>query len=248
MHYTRNTLLMILLSALTGQLCHAQWNTIAGYELMRPGLDQFNHLLNTINDGQENPEELAAEIKYLHGIMVGLRYNHSLGAVELAYRTGLTRRRGKAYSVQYGEMDIEDSNGMVIGTMPLNAEIQNLDFLYRLSAFSLNLEFGRTVTFGGSLDYNTTAQRVKYSSNSVGLRTFKDTQHSWGNRVFIGAHLANTQHISFSVRLFYQWHWTAGSLTPLRDRFFLPEDVCSTCLEQPKFFGLSIIINNGNQR
>ena len=127
-------------------------------------------------------------------------------------------------------------------------DVATVDLFYSTAAWSLNFEFGKGLIIGGSIDYNILSQRVKYSGDgSKDFRTFKDKQYSWGNRIFIGVHLANTSSISFSLRPFYQWHWSTTSLTNLRDEFSLASEVCQLCLEQPKMFGISLIINNGPQ-
>ena len=225
----KNLIAIVMATALLHSTATAQWNAIAGYDVMGAGIDQFNGLLNAINDKQAAPEKLAKPINLLHGFIAGVRYNHPLGAVELLYRRSLTRRRGEMYEFELVNVD-------------------EIDFSYRAAAWSLNFEFGKGLIVGGSIDYNILAQRVKYDgAGSDRFRSFKDKQYSWGNRIFIGIHISNTDQISFTLRPFYQWHWSKTNLNDFRNHLMLGEDICEVCLEQPKSFGISLIINNGPQ-
>ncbi len=221
----------------------AQWNAIAGYDVMKGGTDQFNSLVEALNSKQTNPEKLIKPIRLLHGFLAGIRYSHSFGALELFYRRSLTLRRGKRY-VFFREMEIDNKPKVV------DFPVGEVDLSYSAAAWSLNFEFGKGLIVGGSIDYNIFTQKVKYDGTGAdSFRNFKDKQYAWGNRIFVGIHIANTKDISFSLRPFYQWQWTTTSITALRDQLFSGvEEGCAICDEQPKTLGISLVINNGPQR
>ncbi len=210
----------------------AQWNAIAGYDVMHPDITQFNHLMRRFNEKYPQTEKALGKINFLHGMIVGLRYQYDLGAVELAYRRSMTRNRSERI-LGYR------SQGRTL-------KVDELSLNYDLAAWSFTFEWGRSFIAGISLDYFTFKQKIKYDGDGDVLRNYKDSQHTWGHRIFVGAHLANTQHISFSVRPYYQWYWSATNLNNLYTEILSEE--CISCLEQPHSFGVSIIINNGPQR
>ena len=213
----------------------AQWNALAGYDIMRPGFGRFNALMDAFNAEHPEADRPVDGFVFLHGFVAGLRYNHNLGALELTYGRNLTRNRGTDYDYDFGN-----------GGTPVPVET-SLFINTSLSSWALTIEFGKSLIVGGSVNYNTLRHRVAYSSPSDNLRTFRSRQHHWGNRIFIGAHLTNTRTISFTFRPYYQWYWSAFDLSGLRDELLSDTGACMPCREQPHSFGISLIINNGPQ-
>jgi hypothetical protein len=231
-------ILLFLASSWYQTALFAQLNAIAGYDIMQPGLDQFNSLVRTFNAAHPETELAPRPIQALNGFITGLRYGHEFGAFEVFYRRNLTRRRGNEYLLTASGTD---------GIERL-VDVDRVDLSYAISAVSLNLEFGKGIIIGGSIDYNIFAQKMTYRGTGANeFRNFKNSEHTWGNRIFIGLHVRNSSRLSFSLRPYYQWYWSTLANSALRDKLGGPTESCLPCRERPRSFGLSIIINNGPQ-
>lgn len=211
-----------------GPELRAQWNAVAGYEVSSADAGAVNQVLQAFNT-DFGPTVPLTDIRVLHGFTAGLRYKYPLGAFEMVYSRRFTRRIGDHFNIDRGSIQ----------------GITDVNFFYEIRTFSLITEFGRTVTTGASLDYNTYHTEMDYVTAS--FHDVKIKQRPLGSRFFMGVHLANRPNLSFSVRAFYQTLWTDLSTRQLRQDLQLEESTCETCHFRPSTFGLSIIINNGRQ-
>lgn len=206
----------------------SQWNAIAGYEISSADAGGVNQVLQAFNTRFDHTVSLT-DIRILHGFTAGLRYHYDLGAFELTYNRRFTRRIGDEY--------------MGLDSRMLTAR-SNVNFFYEIRTFSFTSEFGRAITIGASIDYNTYLTEMDYVQASI--RNVKIKQRPLGSRFFIGTHIANRPNLSFSVRAFFQTLWSGMSTNQLRQDLTLDEIECENCF-QPSTFGLTILINNGRQ-
>lgn len=207
----------------------SQWNAIAGYEISNADAGGVNQVLQAFNMEFDHTVSLT-DIRILHGFTAGLRYHYDLGAFELTYNRRFTRRIGDEY--------------LGLDSRMLTAR-SNVNFFYEIRTFSFTSEFGRAITIGASIDYNTYLTEMDYVQASI--RNVKIKQRPLGSRFFIGTHIANRPNLSFSVRAFYQTLWSGMTADQLSRDLNLEEIPCENCNFQPSTFGLTILINNGRQ-
>ncbi len=210
---------------------YGQWNVIAGYDISNLRNTGMNRIIDEYNAGHPERSLAIKRVNILHGFVAGFRYGYEWGGMELAFIKRTTRRIGDDYDVALMDGAFERSN---------------IDLNYDIKTIALTKEFGGDIRLGGSLDYNIYTYSVKYSSRED-LRDFRSHQHTWGGKVFLGAHLTNSTRMSFSVRAYYQWIWSMNNLSNFEDRLDVTRTDCTSCHEKPYSVGISIIINNGLQ-
>ena len=241
--YFRCVCISILIVAVGGTSpLFGQWNVIAGYDISHVSDVRVNRLISSFNEIHPERTLTLKPARILHGFMAGFRYGYDLGGLELYYSKRATRRIGDDYDILYEnrkyDPDMEGSEQFLI-------EASDLDLFYDIKTITFLKEFGKTIRFGASLDYNIYTHEINYIHDKI--RDFKVNQDIWGSKVFMGVHLTNSTRMSFSVRMYYQWIWDQVDLAPLESVLFPMQDSCTECREQPHTIGLSIIINNGLQ-
>lgn len=244
-------LLMVFLGVMLGISfpAVAQLNVIAGYDLSGLRNTQMNGIINDYNAADTKVELAFKQVKVLHGFVAGFRYGYDWGGLEITFSKRSTRRIGDYYNVHIKTDTVFDEKGEVEDLINIS-ENANIDVNYDIKTISLTKEFGGNIRIGGSLDYNIYTYSVKYDPRDPGpskLRKFKSHQTTWGSKLFIGAHLTNSTRMSFSVRAYYQWIWSANSLDNFETMFDKSKPDCTYCSERPHSIGISIIINNGLQ-
>lgn len=208
----------------------SQWNAIAGYEISTADADPFNQILQAFNQKHENTLGFK-DIKILNGFQAGLRYNYSLGAFEMVYNRRFTRRIGDQFTNVVGIRNTVTST--------------DADFFYEIRTYSFVSEFGGSVRLGFSLDYNTYLTEMRYLNDDI--RDVKIKQRPLGSRFYLGTFVKNRPNLSFSFRLFYQKLWSSINTRSLQEALQIQDDLCTECSFRPSTFGISIIINNGQQ-
>lgn len=230
MFHSRFSYLFLVIVLTVSTPAQAQWNAIAGYEFSNADAGPVNRILSAFNDQYEHTLGFK-DIKVLHGFQAGLRYNYDLGAFEMTYNRRFTRRIGDQFDK--------------VPAIRNQTEITNADFFYEIRTYSFTSEFGGSLRLGFSLDYNTYLTEMRYSEALI--RDVKIKQRPLGSRFFIGTYVKNRPNLSFSFRLFYQTLWSDITTAPIRDALRLSEEICTDCRFRPSTFGISIMINNGNQ-
>ena len=218
---------VIVVVFLSFSAAQGQFNVYMGYRTSFTNPETFNSIIEAHNDAFDIADYSIREIKYLHGVDLGLRYSFRSGAVQAGW---INRRK------------------QVRSDVP--------QFTNRVSTSINTFNFGYYPTFGNfslgaTADYN--LLRIKNElERRGGIPTPpKDVQNpmkgdAWSSHFSIGYEFSNDGYFSLKIEPYIQVYWDDYNLADLSAA--IAPDYSGSTREEFMTFGVSFIVYNGPRR
>ena len=210
------------LNALQGQV-----NVFAGYRTSFTKPETFNAIIEAHNDAFDLVDYSISEIKYLHGVDLGLRYSFRSGAVQ----TGWINRRKQVRSdvPQFTNRVSTSINTFNVGYYPT---------------------FGN-FSFGATADYNLLRIKNELERRGGIPDPSKDLQNpmksdAWSSHFSIGYEFSNGGYFSLKIEPYIQVYWDDYNIAELSAG--IAPDYSGSTREEFMTFGISFIVYNGPRR
>ncbi|MDH3650572.1 MAG: hypothetical protein OEQ53_12890 [Saprospiraceae bacterium] len=226
-------LILGLIGSLAALQVLGQWQAVAGYDIAGIQIPTLNRQLDGFNVKNSFSAEPFKKLRILHSLVIGARYQHNLGALELLYQRGFSRRSAD------GVREVDSQAG-----------VGPIDMFYNTNTISAAMDWGKEFVVGISLDYTFFKYKITSDDSSV-LLDLTDEDQGWGSKIYLAWHLAKSEKVSFTVRPYYRWIWrdiyfqNVGSILTDLPELSCFDCYCSDCFDRPHTFGLSIFIHNG---
>ncbi len=215
----RPILFLIVFLTSIGHLT-AQFNIKIGYSIGYMQAKSTNDIINSFNDSHANYESPLENFRFLHGVLVGLRYRLNDVAVHLDWNNKFNLLQG--------------SGG------------ENYQKIYfKNSSYSFGLEFFGTEHFslGGTIDLD--ALRYRTQTNLMTTKTTLLNDYGFGSHFYVSINIEGTDILTLNLQPYVQVPWTSYDIHAL-DNALNAKNLDEKLAEKYLNFGIRIIFSNGS--
>ncbi len=215
---------LMFFSAFFGEIS-AQMNIKIGYSIGYMKAPTTNTIIGEFNQNHSFYENQLEDFKFLHGVLVGLRYRVNDVAFHLDWNNKFNLLQGSGV----------DSSGV--------AAYQKLYF--KNSSYGFGLEFFGSERFslGGTIDLN--ALRYRNQNNEITTKTTILKDYSWGSHFYVSINIEGTDILTLNLQPYIQIPWSSFDLHTL-DNALNTKNTTDKISEKYLNFGLRIVFSNGS--
>ncbi len=212
-----------------------QFNLKVGYSLGFMSPDVNNSLLQSFNDNLSvNPKYdgflPAADLKFLYGVSLGVRYKFGIGSLELNWEN-----LGRTIS----------STGFISPTPPQPEISETEEFRYSLNMLMLTYETSyKSIGVGSSIGRNSVSIKRGTGNSRSSLFNPTDDRSQYFARFHLAFNFYGSSTVAFAIKPFIQVPLSDINLQPFATKVGATNDRFD---ESFPMFGLSFAFYNGRQ-
>ncbi len=200
----------------------SQINLKIGYNPAIGSFGGINEVLSSFNPNGMSVEKAFGDLRFVHGIQLGVRYKISKSALELSWENISRDRTALIYSSSSDSFSERKYN-------------------FGISSWALSFDnYFKPIGFGTSI----TSTQLKITRDIGNNSLVIDNDRNWGVRVHLNWTIQESELVSLVIKPYYQFYLNQYSIN------VLPTDLNNSPnsqLEGLNFFGVSFVFYNGRQ-